>query len=433
MYNIEYELRTYEKLQEKIKQIVNDENKYSVTKCEDLGKSPCGFPIEHYKIGNGPIHIAYMGGCHGNEIISKEYYLAFREDDINVTKTNKFLNSFLENFNISDPSLTTNFWIYFQNKDITIEGLFMYFVNHYEVNHKELITFLQTNFTKTISKERNHTKIFNDLTFDCIPELSDSHKLLKEKVKKLYKENSFPIGSLANFYANSDGVNLNDNNPYYYEIMKQKIAASKVVLGNIRDNHITKSVPGPIGNANYDMNKPFCYSSENEAIFKYLNNQDENRENFAFFNCHGTGGLLYIYPVYNGINKSEPRDFSFYINNRLATEYTNETGNAYLEKTGKFDPYKTAGHPSQITGVGDVLRKKYIASFILELSKMGGNPLAPYGDRENNYTLTMQANFDAFSKTLKTILSLQELYETSYTMLYDDFGQVHYETSSRGR
>lgn len=116
----------------------------------------------------------------------------------------------------------------------------MYFVNHYEVNHKELITFLQTNFTKTISKERNHTKIFNDLTFDCIPELSDSHKLLKEKVKKLYKENSFPIGSLANFYANSDGVNLNDNNPYYYEIMKQKIAASKVVLGNIRDNHITK-------------------------------------------------------------------------------------------------------------------------------------------------------------------------------------------------
>ena len=62
--------------------------------------------------------------------------------------------------------------------------------------------------------------------------------------------------------------------------MKQKIAASKVVLGNIRDNHITKSVPGPIGNANYDMNKPFCYSSENEAIFKYLNNQDENRENF---------------------------------------------------------------------------------------------------------------------------------------------------------
>ena len=493
MYNIEYELRTYEKLQEKIKQIVNDENKYSVTKCEDLGKSPCGFPIEHYKIGNGPIHITYMGGCHGNEIISvdfvtqlmnniakgnmpyfndkiftidfipvqnpegyaittyainsktkdmskeefekfsKEYYLAFREDDINVTKTNKFLNLFLEYFNISDPSLTTNFWIYFQNIDITIEGLFMYFVNHYEVNHKELITFLQTNFTKTISKERNHTKIFNDLTFDCIPELSDSHKLLKEKVKKLYKENSFPIGSLANFYANSDGVNLNDNNPYFYEIMKQKMAASKVVLGNIRDNHITKSVPGPIGNANYDMNKPFCYSSENEAIFKYLNNQDENRENFAFFNCHGTGGLLYIYPVYNEINKSEPRDFSFYINNRLATEYTNETGNAYLEKTGKFDPYKTAGHPSQITGVGDVLRKKYIASFILELSKMGGNPLAPYGDRENNYTLTMQANFDAFSKTLKTILSLQELYETSYTMLYDDFGQVHYETSSRGR
>lgn len=493
MYNIEYKLKTYEEVQDKLNKITTSSNKYPVFKCDNLGYSSCGFPIEHYKIGNGPIHITYMGGCHGNEIISvdyvlqlmnniakgnmpnfdektftidfipiqnpegymittyainsktknmteeeferfsKEYYLAFREDDINVSKVNKFLQLFLTTFNIEDKLLLTNFWIYFQNKDISIEALFMYFVNHYDINRKELIEFLQTNFTNTIHKERKHTKIFNDLTFDCIPELSDKHKLLKKKVMLLYKQNNFPIGTLANFYANSDGVNLNDNNPYYYEMMKRKIESSKKVLGNMRDNHITKSVPGPIGMPNYDMNKPFIYSNENEALFNFLNQQEERKENFAFFNCHGTGGLLYIYPVCIENDKTTPRDFSFYINNRIATDYTNKTGEVYFENTSKFDPYKTAGYPEQITGVGDVLRKKYIASFILELSKMGGNPLSPYGDKNNNYMLTMKSNFEAFNKTLKTIQHLQELYETSYTMHYDDFGHVHYEISNNRR
>ena len=64
---------------------------------------------------------------------------------------------------------------------------------------------------------------------------------------------------------------------------------------------------------------------------------------------------------------------------------------------------------------------------------MGGNPLAPYGDRANNYTLTMEANFDAFNKTLSTILSLQDLYSTTYNMTYDSSGQVHYEIGNKSR
>lgn len=493
MYNIEYKLRTYEEVENKLKEITNSANKYKVTKCNDLGYSSCGFPIEHYKIGNGPIHITYMGGCHGNEIISvdyvlqlmnniaqgnmknfdeekytidfipiqnpegyaittyainsktknmteeeferfsKEYYFAFREDDINVSKVNKFLKLFLETFNIEDKQLLTNFWTYFQNKDLSIEALFMYFVNHYDINHKALIEFLQANFPNTIYKERKHTQMFNDLTFDCIPELSEKHKLLKKKVMLLYKQNDFPIGTLANFYANSDGINLNDNNPYYYEMMKKNLASSKVILGNMRDNHITKNVPGPIGTANYDLNKPFIYTQENEALLRFLNEQEKKKENYAFFNCHGTGGLLYIYPVYDEMDTTKPRDFSFYINNRIATDYTQKTGDVYFENTSKFDPYKTAGYPEKITGIGDVLRKKYIASFLLELSKMGGNPLSPYGDKNNNYMLTMKSNFEAFNKTLKTILYLQELYEINYTMHYDESGHVHYETSNNRR
>lgn len=72
-----------------------------------------------------------------------------------------------------------------------------------------------------------------------------------------------------------------------------------------------------------------------------------------------------------------------------------------------------------------------MASFLLELSKMGGNPIAPYGDKKGNYTLTMKANMSAANRMLQTIKELAYLYDTSYFMYYDKEGKVHYE--SRGR
>ena len=38
---------------------------------------------------------------------------------------------------------------------------------------------------------------------------------------------------------------------------------------------------------------------------------------------------------------------------------------------------------SSLTGYGDYLRKTYPGVLLIELSKMGGNPLGPYGDKEN--------------------------------------------------
>ena len=54
---------------------------------------------------------------------------------------------------------------------------------------------------------------------------------------------------------------------------------------------------------------------------------------------------------------------------------------------------------SKITGIGDLLREEYPYAFLLELSKMGGNPLGPYGDI-NNYNLTMICNMEALMSLL---------------------------------
>lgn len=73
-FDIKYEILDYAKYNKRLLDICsNPNNKFQVIKQQDLGKSRCGFPIEHYTIGNGPKHIVYMGGAHGNEIISVDF------------------------------------------------------------------------------------------------------------------------------------------------------------------------------------------------------------------------------------------------------------------------------------------------------------------------------------------------------------------------
>ena len=177
-YKIDYEILTLEKLQKRLEKIIsNPENKFKVTKLENIGYTTCGFSIEHYSIGNGPFHVTYMGGAHGNEIISvdfvtqlmqnlalgnnfdnfdpdiftidfipvqnpegfavttyaldsvmknmteeeiekfsKTYWTVFREDDQNVLKIDKLLKTISEEFNTFVD--INSFWINFQNNNL---------------------------------------------------------------------------------------------------------------------------------------------------------------------------------------------------------------------------------------------------------------------------------------------------------------------------
>lgn len=73
-FDIKFEILDYKKYNERLYNICNNpRNKFQVVKKPELGKSRCGFPIEHYTIGNGSKHIVYMGGAHGNEIIGVDF------------------------------------------------------------------------------------------------------------------------------------------------------------------------------------------------------------------------------------------------------------------------------------------------------------------------------------------------------------------------
>lgn len=501
MYSIDYKILNYDSYHERLNKILNNpNNKYKVIKEENLGYTSCGFPIEHFKIGNGPIHITYMSGAHGNEIIgvdfvtqlmknlalgngdfesfdsekftidfipcqnpegfctttyalsqiiegmnnekiekfSKEYWQLYRNDDNNVNKVNKVLYSVFDvlNLPIQKIDLNRQFWKENAKNPIDAETIINFYTKNYNISKENIISIVyenwKLNFGDAISfnNKREHTEVFKDVDLKKFPETTEAHVKLKNKLLRMYENNKFPMGTLANFFANSDGINLNDNNPNFYKIMSERIKNEEEVYGNSRDNHIIRSIPGPLGLPNYDMSKDFEYSPENMAVMKYIEKQCEFGEYFAFFNCHGTGGMLYAYPYIDDeelSKENDTRNFNFYINCRIATEYTKKIGNVYEEFTGKNDPYKVMSRPHEITGFGDVLRKKYVASFLLELSKMGGNPIACYGDRKDNYELTMVSNFSAMMKTLQTVLQLENLYNLNYKGTYNDKEYIDYE------
>ena len=508
-YKIDYEILNYNKYNNRLSRIVNNpNNKYKVIKHEPIGYSLCGFPIDHFSIGEGSMHITYMGGAHGNEIISvdyvtqlmnnlalgvgdfssfdpslftidfipcqnpeafytttyaldslmkdmndseieqfcKKYWKAFRQDDINFLGVNYIIKSFLNEYDLSDreEELINYFWIKYNKSDIDCVLISNYLISFFEQYRDIIPEFVNNKWQKKfgdmsiIDKERNHQRIFNEVSIDCIPDIDISHRRLKSKLEKIYSMKYFPISTLANFCANASGVNLNDNNEYYFEEFKKLMDTKGVIYAKSRYNNIIKSIPGPIGLPSKDMDGSFEYEPENIALLKYLENLEEKNQNYAFFNCHGTGGLLYVYPVWQNDMKEAhevgvDRDFSFYINGSLAGSYESATGNYYEKVTGINDPYKTMSYPNKITGVGDYLRQKYIASFVLELSKMGGNPIAPYGDRYGNYKLTMISNMKALNSIMHTIKRLSHLYDSGYHMEYDSDGRVHYYEIPRKR
>ena len=493
-YNVDYEILDYDKYYRRLSSICNNpSNKFNVQRLEPLGQTKCGFDIDHYKIGNGHIHIVYMGGCHGNEIIgvdyvtqlmgnialglgdyesfdpdlytiefipcqnpegfftttyalssrmknmspeeiekfSKQYYLAYRQDDVEAGLVNAIFRSFKEEINPSlDVDIQTEFATLYRNKDFGVKEIVAYLSLKNNSQEEQAIrdmvvskwTEKKLDLNYVIPAVKHHQSMFSDLSFDCIPDIDEKHKKLKEAIMRLYENGKFPIGTLASFFSNASGVNLNDNNEPYYEELREQTMLHGEVFSKMRTSNLSKSIPGPIGTASKSLDEPFEYAEENIALLEYLEKNQDN--NYVFMNCHGTGGLFYIYPIAEddmekAHNEGTERRFQFYINSRLATEYTKKTGEVYEEHTGKNEPYKGMGHPDRITGVGDVLRKKYLASFLLELSKMGGNPLAPYGDKNGNYYLTMTANFRANAKMMETLLELRHLYDMSYTMQYD--------------
>ena len=465
---MQYEFFTYDKFKNYLNILTNQKCKNQIVKKPDLGYSPCGFPIEHYSLGHGPKHLSIIAGTHGTEIIgidfvlklmeviskgigdfkdfnpnlftldfipcqnpesfiivteslkpyldnlnskefekiSKEYYLNYVKDDRVYIEINNYIKSLTNNKKLID-----NFWNENRLHDIT-PNIIISFINKNVPDIKnikvdslfeKLYELKIVKEDKIIHKEKFHHQMFPNLSYQNIEEKDERYTKLKNKLKTIMEKDfdgyTFPKQSVIDFRANSNGVDLNKNNPNNFKIKNKEIENSNHPLfGTLRFNTLMREVSGPQGTVSITKEK-FTFEKENIALLKHLLTLQKEEKYISALSYHGTGGVIYFKPY----NYKEVEDKKIANKLKYIDKVNTELTTAYQE----FTDYKSMPYPTELTGTGDMLRHMFPEFLIIELSKMGGNPIGPYGDI-NNYKKVINDNLKAFHNVLKIIEKTQK-------------------------
>ena len=415
----------YETYNQKLNELVKKDFPNPIKKEEPIAYTSCGFPVDHFKIGNGNKHITVMAGTHGTEIIGIDFVLKLME---NIAK-NKSLN---KNFTIDfiPCQKPEGFIIVTMTLKKFIKDLEKDALKYYEAYKKDDINIIKINkiikdkekikefwdkyrFEKTntqtlekflnkqieedieIDKEKYHYKIFENLSYKDLPEVNENYKKLKDKLQKIMEKDydgyKFPKQSIIDFRANASGVDLNKNNPQNLLVKKAELKEESILFGALRFNQIRREVPGPQGATCQNL-EDFKFENENIGLLKHLTKLRKEEKYFGAYSFHGTGGIIYAKPL--NYKQIEDKEKALKIkeiddlNTKIAEEYEKITG------------YATVDYPQKLTGTGDMLRQMFPGFILIELSKMGGNPLGPYGDRQN-YQKVIKDNINAFNKIIE--------------------------------
>ena len=373
----------YDILNQKLKEMKNLKKQTSI-------KTRLGTEVPYYTYGNGEKHVIIVGGTHGSEIISVDFvlklmdYISNKKEMFKSFDENKYTIHFIpvqnpEGFIVSTSAIRTLI-----PKEMSLEDSEKICKKYYELYRQDDIN------VKNNSEDRSlklHQKMFIDVNENSIPK---KYRKLKESINKIMSDNRIPKGSMISYRANGTGVELNRNVPFNPGI--ESIKNKKIEYGNLRYNNIPKTIPGPIGVPCKDINN-FEYEPENQFLYQLIDKLSNENKLKCCLLFHGTGGAIFFKPLFetygNNINENQKEKIEN-INKELANKYHEITQYTLIEnedKTAKsFDSY---------------LRILYPGILLIELSKMGGNPIGPYGDVENNYLPTIEINLKAVNEILK--------------------------------
>ena len=206
---------------------------------------------------------------------------------------------------------------------------------------------------------------------------SPQKELLLRNVKSAFSDLNIPRGSHIKFDPNGEFINLNKNNPN--NPGPRYIHSGIKVYGGSPANNILDYDIGPIGKSTKNLDS-FSFAAENCALERLLNNSATQKRLSGILLYHSTGGIIYSTPT---------------IDTKCFVEYNKKLSEVYCEKSNYADINK-----AENTGYGDYLRNKYPGVLMIELSKMGGNPIGPYGDINNIYRVMLD-NTNAFNNVIK--------------------------------
>lgn len=230
----------------------------------------------------------------------------------------------------------------------------------------------------------NVLRLHQEMFKDRIPTGLYSVKL-EQCIREVYVSilnHSIPSGSAITHDATGSWINLNGNCP-----ISPGLHISEKKYGNSPKNNVLNYHVSPLGVSCVDSNI-FYFSEENKALINQINKSSSNGRYVALVSYHSTGGLKYYLPSRIGLGDNYEKFYEY--NGKLVDWYSTDSLDYNNVENVEFKCFN------------DYLRSCYPGVLTIELSKMGGNPLGPFGDSKN-IERVMENNFDAFLNLVNNV------------------------------
>ncbi|MBR2707966.1 MAG: hypothetical protein IKE90_00865 [Bacilli bacterium] len=366
----------------------------NIKKCEPIGFTNFGYPIDHYSFGNGENHIIITGGTHASELISNIFVIRFMEKlskgEISID-TDLYTLDFIPFVNPEGTIIVTKAIRSLIPRDISDDVLETY-----------LLTFYRNSYI-----EGDYANKYGDKDIKLQEWMfrysspSDLDGDLGRSVSDLFEKYNLPRGCMINWSSNGRGVDLNSN----IECGKflDRVKNGEEVYAGLHLNTIRRNLPGPTGCPYFDT--PGEIEPENKALIDFYYSIKNNYNLIGSFIYHSCGNIVYYLSLAEG--NPWKKDFGkddIDKNYLVASRYADTSG----YKLDGMDIYTT---------MDSKLKTLFPVSLLIELGSVRGHPLSQFMDLEiegsdenfkNVYSRIIEDNTKAILETIPLMLEISK-------------------------
>ena len=389
-----------------------------------IGKTECGFPIKHFSLGEGDIEIPIIAGMHGNEIGSVDMILRTMEYLSGPSNTTidlqKYKFHFIPVVNPEGYVTVTSALKKLIPDDMSAEDTEKICKAYYTAFRNDDIAANKRNKEGNINRDPNFRGEHNMFSFtmddenvistpekvyESIPrERGSEYEKLYQSLKSLndkYPENF--NWRVWDFKANGEGLDLQNATKLFEGTQALRNGNTEPnYYDDTRFSNIDRSKPAPLGNG-MNTEKGFKVPNETKALVGFL---DSVSNLSAIFNLCSTGGRTFSLPTEpNGkiAIDSQKRKQIEVENRAIARAF--EEGSTIDEECMKEAGYKTVEWQinKKLTSLNELLTLTFPNVLLIELFKMGGNPIGEYGDFEGSYKKTIRQITGGLTRAIEVV------------------------------
>ena len=367
----------------------------NIKKCEPIGFTNFGYPIDHYSFGHGGNHVIITGGTHSSELISNIFVIRFMEK--------------LSKGEISiDADLYTLDFIPFVNPEgtIIVTKAIRSLIPR-DISDDVLETYLLT-FYRNSYIEGDYANKYGDKDIKLQEWMfrysspSDLEGELGKSVSSLFDKYNLPRGCMINWSSNGRGVDLNSN----IECGKflDRVKSGEEIYASMHLNTIKRNLPGPVGCPYFE--NPGEIEPENKALMDFYYSIKNNYNLIGSFIYHSCGNIVYYLSLAEEENPWK-KDFG-----------EEDINKNYLvaSKYAEVCDYKLDGMDIYTT-MDCKLKTLFPVSLLIELGSVRGHPLSQFMDLEIDgsdegfkrvYSRIIEDNTKAILETIPLMLEISK-------------------------